>query len=100
MLVFMCTLYITGEQRQPEAEDQHQHYLQLMDLDNTDLVPTVEPFECPVCIVHHEAGEGVVLRECLHMFCRYKFIFTSVTVTGINVWHFILSTFFIPVYNV
>lgn len=67
---FICILQITTEERQQEAEKQHQHYLQLVDLDNTDLVPNVEPFECSVCIVQYEAGEGVVLRECLHMFCR------------------------------
>ncbi|KDR15364.1 RanBP-type and C3HC4-type zinc finger-containing protein 1 [Zootermopsis nevadensis] len=61
---------ITAEERQRDAEKQHQHYLQLVDLDNTDLVPNVEPFECSVCIVQYEAGEGVVLRECLHVFCR------------------------------
>ncbi|PNF42743.1 hypothetical protein B7P43_G13613 [Cryptotermes secundus] len=61
---------ITAEQRLQELEKQHQHYLQLVDLDNTDLVPNMEPFECSVCIVQYEAGEGVVLRECLHVFCR------------------------------
>lgn len=57
-----------------------------MDLDNTDLVPNVEPFECSVCLVQYEAGEGVVLRECLHIFCRYKVVFISVSVTGIHLW--------------
>jgi RanBP-type and C3HC4-type zinc finger-containing protein 1 len=65
-----CMLQITAEERQQEAEKHHQHYLQLVDLDNTDLVSNVEPFECSVCIVQYEAGEGVVLRECLHIFCR------------------------------
>jgi len=57
-----------------------------MDLDNTDLVPNVEAFECTVCLVQYEAGEGVVLRECLHIFCRYKLISISVSVTGIHLW--------------
>jgi RanBP-type and C3HC4-type zinc finger-containing protein 1 len=67
---YVCMLQITAEQRLQELEKQHQHYLQLVDLDNTDLVPNMEPFECSVCIVQYEAGEGVVLRECLHVFCR------------------------------
>ncbi|PSN51276.1 hypothetical protein C0J52_05312 [Blattella germanica] len=29
-----------------------------------------QAFECSVCFVQYNAGEGVVLRECLHTFCR------------------------------
>lgn len=46
------------------------HYLQLLHLDNAELVPNMEDFECPVCLVNYTPGEGVVLRECLHTFCR------------------------------
>ena len=34
------------------------------------LIQNQETFECPVCFVEADPGEGVVLRECLHNFCR------------------------------
>lgn len=47
-----------------------QHYLQLINLDNADLVENVEVFECVVCYMEIPPGEGVTLRECLHQFCK------------------------------
>lgn len=47
-----------------------QTYRQLMDLDNTDLVENIEPFECVICFLEVAPHEGVTLRECLHQFCK------------------------------
>lgn len=46
------------------------HYTQLLNLDNTNIVPNAESFECPVCLTEVAVGAGVVLRECIHTFCR------------------------------
>lgn len=46
------------------------HYTELLSLDTTDVVPNSEPFECPVCFMKYGAKDGVVLRDCLHVFCR------------------------------
>lgn len=47
------------------------HYLELLTLDNSNNIAlNSEPFECPVCIVTYEPYEGIVLRNCLHIFCR------------------------------
>lgn len=46
------------------------HYNQLLNLDNTNVVPNAEPFLCPVCLTDIAIGAGVILRECLHTFCR------------------------------
>jgi hypothetical protein len=40
-------------------------------LENLDVIPNAETFECVVCFLEIEPGDGVVLRECLHTFCRY-----------------------------
>lgn len=45
-------------------------YQKLVNLDNEDLVRSVEGFECLVCLSECLVGDGVVLRECLHQFCR------------------------------
>lgn len=52
------------------ATKNDQHYLQLINLDNADLVENVEAFECLVCYMEIAPGEGVTLRECLHQFCK------------------------------
>ncbi|KAG4074856.1 hypothetical protein HA402_009281 [Bradysia odoriphaga] len=46
------------------------HYNELLSLDTTDVVPNSEPFECPICFMKFGEKEGVVLRDCLHVFCR------------------------------
>lgn len=47
-----------------------QHYMQLVNLDNEDLVENLEAFECPICFMLIEPGKGVTLRECIHQFCK------------------------------
>lgn len=34
------------------------------------LIPNQEEFDCGICFTPVEPEEGVVLRECLHRFCR------------------------------
>jgi RanBP-type and C3HC4-type zinc finger-containing protein 1 len=46
------------------------NYEALVALDKMDLVPNVEAFECCVCLTAFNPGEGAMLRECLHTFCR------------------------------
>jgi len=36
----------------------------------SDLITTDHVFECPICFVDAEVGEGVILQECFHRFCR------------------------------
>merc|ERR1712029_352132 len=38
-------------------------------LDDLDVIPNAEAFECVICFLDIEPGDGVVLRECLHTFC-------------------------------
>jgi RanBP-type and C3HC4-type zinc finger-containing protein 1 len=46
------------------------HYQQLVNLDTADVVPNLEEFECPICMVYYKPREGIVLRDCLHVFCK------------------------------
>lgn len=39
-------------------------------LDRQGFVPNPDPFECRVCFLDVDSGQGVVLRDCLHTFCR------------------------------
>lgn len=33
-------------------------------------VSTHSDFECPICLSDVMAGDGVILQDCLHMFCK------------------------------
>lgn len=45
-------------------------YTELVILDDVELVGTTEQFECSVCLSTTAPGEGCILRECLHIFCK------------------------------
>ncbi|KAG7188742.1 hypothetical protein KM043_008362 [Ampulex compressa] len=67
----------TIEANQEEQEEEHtteelkmERYEELISLENCDVIPNSEPIECPVCFVTYGPREGVILRDCLHMFCR------------------------------
>ncbi|XP_077410688.1 ranBP-type and C3HC4-type zinc finger-containing protein 1 isoform X2 [Vanacampus margaritifer] len=60
---------ITKYQRAREEERQ-QNFAQLVMMDSQDLVPNPEPLDCRICYVELEPGEGTLLRECLHCFCK------------------------------
>lgn len=44
-------------------------YEELISLENWDIIPNSEAIECPICFVTYGPREGVILRDCLHMFC-------------------------------
>lgn len=49
----------------------------LMELEENDLLLSKIEFDCAICLDKVEIGEGVILRECFHQFCRYTtFIFS------------------------
>ncbi|GAB0095938.1 RanBP-type and C3HC4-type zinc finger-containing protein 1 [Sergentomyia squamirostris] len=43
---------------------------ELLNLDNADLVANIEVFDCPICFMKFQPGEGAILRDCLHIFCK------------------------------
>ncbi|KAK2109759.1 RanBP-type and C3HC4-type zinc finger-containing protein 1 [Saguinus oedipus] len=58
--------------QQRKQKQQEGNYLQHVQLDQRSLVLNTEPAECPVCYSVLAPGEAVVLRECLHTFCRVE----------------------------
>ncbi|XP_056341793.1 sharpin isoform X2 [Oenanthe melanoleuca] len=52
-----------------EAERQR-NFQQLLRAEEAELVPNPEPLECGICLQGVPAGRGVLLRDCLHSFCR------------------------------
>lgn len=42
----------------------------LESLEDHNYIENIEPFQCPICLTEIDIGEGVVLKNCLHMFCK------------------------------
>ncbi|KAM8966339.1 sharpin [Pelodytes ibericus] len=51
-------------------EERRQNFMHLLELDNEVLIPNQESIECRICFTDIPPGVGVLLRECLHSFCR------------------------------
>ncbi|KAM4582779.1 ranBP-type and C3HC4-type zinc finger-containing protein 1 [Fundulus diaphanus] len=57
--------YEEAQQLEREA-----NYMHLLATDEHNLIPNAEEADCPICFSPLQPGEGAVLRECLHTFCR------------------------------
>ncbi|XP_072234192.1 ranBP-type and C3HC4-type zinc finger-containing protein 1 isoform X1 [Leuresthes tenuis] len=56
--------------QQAKEEERRENFARLVMMDGQDLVPNPEPVECRICYIDLPSGEGILLRECLHCFCR------------------------------
>lgn len=63
-------LCIVGTAIKAQQEERERNYLYLLATDDQNLIPNTTETDCPICFSTLEPGEGVVLRECLHTFCR------------------------------
>ncbi|RXN17328.1 ranBP-type and C3HC4-type zinc finger-containing 1-like protein [Labeo rohita] len=55
---------------QAREAERRENFARLVQMDGQDLIPNPERVECRICYVELEPGEGVLLRECLHCFCK------------------------------
>ncbi|XP_013923589.1 PREDICTED: sharpin [Thamnophis sirtalis] len=53
-----------------QEQERLQNFQQLCQLEEEALVPNQQEMECRICYLKVEPGKGVLLRECLHSFCR------------------------------
>lgn len=53
-------------------QERLQNFQQLCQLEDEALVPNQQEMECRICYLKVEPGNGVLLRECLHSFCRWE----------------------------
>lgn len=51
-------------------DDVSEFCLELMSLQDEDLVPNPQAFDCPICFATIDALKGVILKNCLHTFCK------------------------------
>lgn len=64
----VCSTSSTGVVHYPSTSGNT--YLELCHLETTGYITNLEPFECCICFLEYGKGEGAVLRECLHTFCK------------------------------
>ncbi|XP_037831134.1 ranBP-type and C3HC4-type zinc finger-containing protein 1 isoform X1 [Kryptolebias marmoratus] len=62
-----------------QQEEREQNYLYLLATEEQNLILSTAETDCPICFSPLSPGEGVVLRECLHTFCRECLKSTIVT---------------------
>ncbi|KAK2585628.1 hypothetical protein KPH14_010252 [Odynerus spinipes] len=66
----------TVDEKRNEAEDDEEKYIQreryneMLLLLESNIIPNFEPFDCPICFVLYKSQEGLILRNCLHTFCK------------------------------
>ncbi|XP_019952384.1 ranBP-type and C3HC4-type zinc finger-containing protein 1 [Paralichthys olivaceus] len=55
---------------QTQQEERERNYLDLIEAEDQNLIPNATETDCPICFSTLEPGDGIVLRECHHTFCR------------------------------
>ncbi|TWW61894.1 Zinc finger-containing protein 1 [Takifugu flavidus] len=55
---------------QAQQEEREKNYTEFLATEEQNLIPNSTEIECPICFSAIQPGEGAVLRECLHAFCR------------------------------
>jgi hypothetical protein len=40
-------------------------------MDQSEVFLSNKTFECPICKSDCNPGEGIIVKDCLHTFCRY-----------------------------
>lgn len=60
----------TLQYEQAQQEERDRNYLYLLAAEEQNLIPNAAEADCPICFSPLQPGEGIVLRECLHTFCR------------------------------
>lgn len=58
----------TRRQQRPAVN--RENYELLKTLEEQAAVPSMEPFDCPICMDAYQPGDGIILKGCLHVFCR------------------------------
>lgn len=73
-----------------QKEERERNFLHLLATEDQNLISNATETDCPICFSPLEPQEGIVLRECLHTFCRSDtmnhFVFLSYVVKGIKVF--------------
>lgn len=63
-----CTVYLT--KREEERSRNTTTVPALLELENFDYVENHAKFDCAICLTEVDPGDGLMLKNCLHEFCK------------------------------
>lgn len=69
-VVAKMTDRILNENQADQVQNDLPEIYFLENLADHNYIENIEPFQCPICLTEIDIGEGVVLKNCLHMFCK------------------------------
>lgn len=61
--------------------EKRRYYIELQKLHEQKAIPNTKTFKCPKCFESIDWGHGVILKNCLHSFCK-KCLITSIENSG------------------
>ncbi|XP_055996388.1 ranBP-type and C3HC4-type zinc finger-containing protein 1-like isoform X2 [Ostrea edulis] len=64
------TQRLERERQERNRKLRQENFEKLLKAEGNSLVGNTHPFKCPICFDDILPGNGVILRECLHSFCR------------------------------
>lgn len=53
-----------------QKEERERNFMDFLATEDQNLISNTDETDCPICFSTVQPGEGIVLRECLHTFCR------------------------------
>lgn len=71
LLIFSSILQYQRVEKLREALEAKENYRKYLDTDAGEGVANTKEFECLICVTLTPPGDGLVLRDCLHEFCKY-----------------------------
>ena len=70
MFVPLLSFQYETRETERQREEALQNYQALIQAEDAEVVTNKEEFDCAICIAPTVPGDGVILRECLHQFCK------------------------------
>lgn len=62
---------LLGKRKDSTETNQEENYRRYLKLSqDCSLIPTTEVFTCSICLEQVAEGQGVLLKSCIHQFCR------------------------------
>ena len=70
MIFFFSVVQFLEEEKRKHLKEREDNFSALMAAEGASLIPNPEEYDCSICFLPVPVGEGVILRGCLHEFCK------------------------------
>lgn len=69
-IVEMLSAMMKEKKKQEKDDERNALLMEQIENDELDFIENSESFDCAVCFVDIDIGQGVILKNCLHKFCK------------------------------